>query len=401
MFYSFTYFTRPIADQSSCDSLPTPEFPKLYNKSSPITMASLLDQLRGLSTVDCDTLDAHVARIYGPFADCTSNQAIVLAEITKVDTDGKLIYQSLIDEVIPIAHWMSGNQTDATVEELAAELLAVGLALRFAPHLNGFIHIQTNPKWCYSTEKTVKNAERIMAHVKHLSPNFDTSRVCIKIPATWEGLQACRLLENRHSIATLATMVFSMEQVALAVDAGCRYVAPYVNELRVHLDATYTDANKDRAALFCGAAQRYCDEVASSTAATEAAHGSLNLQTQTHVMAASLTSVEEVMRLAGAVKHITVSPPLLTELEATPAAGWPGAGTVGAAAAITGPNGDALRLKELIGDQSQWRLAFTRAEAGESERKLGQAVGIFCDMQEQIERLVRKWDLMGKKAVSG
>lgn len=315
---------------------------------------------------------------------------------------------------------MFGKQTDATVEELAAELLAVGLALRFIPHLNGFIHIQTNPKWCYSTEKTVKNAQSqhtyptlsvvlaltnvasgIIAHVKHLSPDFDVSRVCIKIPATWEGLQACRELERRHSIATLATIVFSMEQVALAVDAGCRYIAPYVNELRVHFDATYTDANKDRAALFCGAAQRYCDEAASSASAAEPAHGSLNLQTQTQVMAASLTSVEEVMRLAGAVKHITVSPPLLTELEATPAAGWPGAGTVGAAAAITGPNGDVARLKDLIRDQSQWRLAFTRAEAGESERKLGQAIGIFCDMQEQIEKLVRKWDLTGNKSARG
>lgn len=88
-----------------------------------------------------------------------TTQAIVLSEITKTDANGKLIYQSLIDEIIPIAHWMFGKQTDATVEELAAELLAVGLALRFTPHLNGFIHIQTNPRWCYSTEKTVKNAE--------------------------------------------------------------------------------------------------------------------------------------------------------------------------------------------------------------------------------------------------
>ncbi|KAK3485571.1 uncharacterized protein B0T23DRAFT_326714 [Neurospora hispaniola] len=364
-------------------------------------MASLLNQLRGLTTVDCDTLDAHGEQHNTAIS--AENKAIVLAEITKLDANGKLIYQTLIDEIIPIAHWMFGNQTDATVEELASELLAVGLALRFIPHLNGFIHIQTNPKWCYSTEKTVKNAERIVAHLKHLAPDFDTSRICIKIPATWEGLQACRELERRHSIATLATIVFSMEQVALAVDAGCRYVAPYVNELRVHFDATYTDANKDRAALFCGAAQRYCDEVASSASAAEAAHGSLNLQMQTQVLAASLTSVEEVMRLAGAVKHITVSPPLLMELEATPAAGWPGASTVGAAAAITGSrvNGDAVRLRELVRDQSQWRLAFTRAEAGESERKLGQAIGIFCDMQDQIERLVRRWDLTGKKYARG
>lgn len=27
-----------------------------------------------------------------------------------------------------------------------------------------------------------------------------------------------------------------MEQVALAGDVGCRYVAPYVNELKVHFD---------------------------------------------------------------------------------------------------------------------------------------------------------------------
>lgn len=72
----------------------------------------------------------------------------------------------MIDEIIPIAHWMFGNQTDATVEELASELLAVGLALRFIPHLNGFIHIQTNPKWCYSTENTVKNAESKQAYTE-------------------------------------------------------------------------------------------------------------------------------------------------------------------------------------------------------------------------------------------
>ena len=27
-----------------------------------------------------------------------------------------------------------------------------------------------------------------------------------------------------------------MEQVALAGDVGCRYIAPYVNELKVHFD---------------------------------------------------------------------------------------------------------------------------------------------------------------------
>lgn len=81
-----------------------------------------------------------------------------------------------------------------------------------------------------------------MSHFKHLAPNYDTKRVCIKIPSTWEGMQACRELEKR-GIATLATAMFCMEQAALAGEVGCTYIAPYVNELKVHFDKKYV--------LFC------------------------------------------------------------------------------------------------------------------------------------------------------
>lgn len=71
--------------------------------------------------------------------------------------------------------------------------------------------------------------------MKILAPDLDPKRVCIKIPATWEGLQSCRILEDR-GIATLATTMFCMEQAALAADVKCTYIAPYVNELKVHLE---------------------------------------------------------------------------------------------------------------------------------------------------------------------
>jgi hypothetical protein len=35
----------------------------------------------------------------------------------------------------------------------------VGLSLRMAPHTTGYLHVQTNPKLSYSTQKTIKNAE--------------------------------------------------------------------------------------------------------------------------------------------------------------------------------------------------------------------------------------------------
>lgn len=46
---------------------------------------------------------------------------------------------------------------------------------------------------------------------------------------------ACRTLEE-GGVRTLATTLFSMPQAELAAEVGCTYVAPYVNELKVHFE---------------------------------------------------------------------------------------------------------------------------------------------------------------------
>ncbi|KAH6847571.1 hypothetical protein B0I37DRAFT_354298 [Chaetomium sp. MPI-CAGE-AT-0009] len=332
---------------------------------------SLLDHLRTLSAVDCDSLDADVAAKLGPFVDCTSNQAIAFAELTKVDDNGKPLHHKLITESLKTAHWLFGKQADATFEELAVELMMVGLSLRIAPHTTGYLHVQTNPKLAYSTEKTIKNAERIISHVKQLL-DIDTGRICIKIPSTWEGLQACRELEKR-GITTLATIIFSLEQTALAAAAGCRYIAPYVNELRVHFDPGYIDPSP--ALPFTGAAQAYLNAVPPNPSPSPSPAPAK----RTQVMAASLTSIEQVTQLAG-IAHITVPPPLLAELAATPAEGWAGMGRVG----------ERARMEKVVADEALWRMAFTRAEGGECERKLVQALNIFADVQDRLEALVRE-----------
>jgi transaldolase len=101
------------------------------------------------------------------------------------------------------------------------------------PYLTGRALVQTNPYHAYSTAATIANAKRIIAIYKAVLPSFPSNRVCIKIPSTWEGIAACRVLEQ-DGIVTLATTLFSLEQAALAADAGCTYIAPYVNELPVH-----------------------------------------------------------------------------------------------------------------------------------------------------------------------
>lgn len=105
------------------------------------------------------------------------------------------------------------------------------LAIPMLPHISSVIHIQANPEYAYSKEQTVKAGLRILSIFSHVDKKVDRDRVCIKIPSTWEGLQACKELESQ-CVKTLATTLFCLEQAILAAEADCHYVAPYLHELK-------------------------------------------------------------------------------------------------------------------------------------------------------------------------
>lgn len=155
------------------------------------------------------------------------------------------------------------------------------------------------------------------------------------------------------------------------------------------LGYSYVDAAP--ALPLCGAAQQYLS--------------SRNTARKAQVLAASLTSIEQVMQLAR-IQHITVSPPLLAELAATPAAGWPGAARIGEVVANTAAgmasgiappdlavNADrGAELDALVRDEGRWRMAFARAAGGAAAAKVVQAINIFADMQERLEEIARRAD---------
>ncbi|WVR09468.1 hypothetical protein IAU60_006535 [Kwoniella sp. DSM 27419] len=329
--------------------------------------SSLLDELRAQSQVDCDTLDAKVAEALGPFVDHTSNQAIAFGELQKPENAG------LIEQSLELTERLHGKHPEVTFEQLATEVMMVMLSAKMTPHITGFAHIQTNPYYSYSASDTIRNAERIIAIYSAVLPDFPSKRICIKIPSTWEGLQACRHLEA-NGVHTLATTLFSMEQVALAADAGCTYIAPYVNELQVHFVPGFVD--NDKGFDLCRAAQQYYTKIDAST----------------QVLPASLISIAEVMKLAG-VHHITVSPPLLAELASTSGAlASATTDTIAPSFKVNSEEGsfDTKALNELVKDESRWRMAYTRSKNGENDRKLSSAINIFANMQDGMEELVEQ-----------
>lgn len=137
----------------------------------------------------------------------------------------------------------------------------------------------------------------------------------------------------------------------------------------------YIDLHK--AFSFCREAQAYYDA---------------NNQ-RTRVLAASLTSVEEVLQLAG-VHHVTISPILAKELsffDATTA----NSSNLGEYFAITLPaeNLDPAKYSTILENESSWRLAFTRSGFGTSEGKITQAINYFSDFQEKLEELAGSYTI--------
>lgn len=323
-----------------------------------MTTRTGLDFLRTRTIVDCDTLDAQVTKTYGPFQDCTSNQAIAFGELSKPENAG-LILESMSE-----AGALLSRFEGVSVFSLAVEIAMVKLALKIAPHITGHIHIQTDPYYSYSTEKTIVNALRIVQLFQYLQPGFEQSRICIKIPATWEGLMACRTLELA-GVHTLATTLFTMSQAVLAAEAGCTYVAPYVNQLKVHFEPGFTDPNK--LLPLCVDIQKYYESV--------------NAKTQ--VLPASLTCTSEIYALAG-VQHITIAPGLLAQLAQPSSA--PEVQSLFDSG--VGPSGTASGVS-FINDESAYRLAFTRDLHGASEEKLLQAINLFCDMQDKLVQIMK------------
>ncbi|KAF4632516.1 hypothetical protein G7Y89_g5603 [Cudoniella acicularis] len=291
-------------------------------------------------------------------------QAIAYFELQKPE------HKEIIQKSIDFSKKLSDNYPGIPQKELAVEFAMVYLQLAIEKHISGFVHVQTNPYHSYDTDKMVSDSKRkaplsshhlvssqktgILLLFKELDPKFKTQRVCFKIPSTWEGLQACKILQAQ-GITTLATTLFTLEQAALAGEVGCHYIAPYVNELKVHFEPGFVDHNK--AQCLCLQAQRYYEKYGFNT----------------KVLPASLTSTDEIMTLVG-VNHITIAPGLLKELAEKQTEGLKVTSLFDEPGSVGGLGVEVGEKMEFGSDAGKYKIAFTRSGGGngEGERKLVQ-----------------------------
>ncbi|KAF7335405.1 Aldolase [Mycena venus] len=307
--------------------------------------STLLTQIRGLLTVDVDSMDPDVAARHSmpqKFCDMTSNQAIV---------HGQAALPARRDLLKAAVEYVGKKtpQESGTFEQEVVDVLTVLLAKEVYPHLTGNVHAQTSPSAAYDTEKTIKHASKLVA--LFADHGISQDRVCIKIPATPESLLACRELQA-GGIQTLATCLFSLPQAVAASQAGCTYVAPYFNELRVHFEpGVWVE----------------------------------KFESKTLVMPASIVTPKEVIALVSlSPDHLTLSGSILDALATLPAL---------APESFTSPDPPPdLRFDgQYLGDYLAYEGALLRETLAEPEvqRKLADALAIFGQKEQETRQLVK------------
>ncbi|KAF4950021.1 hypothetical protein FGADI_8467 [Fusarium gaditjirri] len=122
--------------------------------------------------------------------------------------------------------------------------LAVKLCERNIGLIKGRVLVQTSPSAAYNFQETLDHARLYVSEFE--KAGIPKNRDCIKIMATGPGLNAAKILQE-EGITTLGTGAFSIAQAVACSQAGCSYISPYYNDIRIHLNPSLWPDVKDPA----------------------------------------------------------------------------------------------------------------------------------------------------------
>ncbi|MBC7958002.1 MAG: transaldolase, partial [Cytophagales bacterium] len=172
-----------------------------------------LDQLKQFTTVVADTGNFKQLGAFAP-RDATTNPSLILKAVQQPD------YAPLLAETVA-AHRTRSH------EELVDEVL-VRFGREILKVVPGRVSTEVDARLSFDTACTVQRARRLMALYE--AAGIGRERVLIKIAATWEGIQAARILE-REGIHCNLTLLFSFCQAVACGEAGVRLISPFVGRI--------------------------------------------------------------------------------------------------------------------------------------------------------------------------
>ncbi|GMM36768.1 hypothetical protein DASC09_040930 [Saccharomycopsis crataegensis] len=205
----------------------------------PITNAatnSIYDAVAAVSNISLDTMSVEERDYFKSehgieFLNSTSNQGICFGNWLS-HPQNVVKAAKLVSESVSVPKSVSAPDFDEFVSKVIVQAIAVTGSLQ-SKGIKNCVLSQINPDLANDTEAIVKYATAIIN--AYAVVGVDKSKVIIKLPITWESMQAAKQL-TASGIQCLGTVCHTLEQAVLAAEAGCVAISPYVDDLGVNID---------------------------------------------------------------------------------------------------------------------------------------------------------------------
>lgn len=252
---------------------------------------SQYDQLSKLTTIVEDTGEINQIAAHKPYA-ATTNPSLVAKAADLPE------YASVVEDAIKYGKGKAVSQ-DAALS-ITRNYLFTQFGARILEHIPGDVSTEVDARLSFDVQGQIDTALELIKMYEESGISKD--RVLIKLATTWEGVEACRALEEM-GIRTNMTLLFSMAQAAAAAEAGAFLISPFVGRIldwyKAKEGREYS-ADEDPGVISVRNIYNYykcCDY-------------------KTIVMGASFRSKEEILALAGC-DRLTIAPKFIASMKDT------------------------------------------------------------------------------------
>ena len=306
-----------------------------------------LDQLKQYTTVVADTGDFQSIAQFLP-QDATTNPSLILKAVQKPE------YQPLFAATVQ-AHKGEpvGDIMNHVLVSFGSEILKI---------IPGRVSAEVDARLSFDTEATVEKAKTVIALFE--AKGIDRERILIKIAATWEGIQAAKILEAQ-GIHTNLTLMFSLAQAVACANANVTLISPFVGRIYDWFKkqtGTEYDASNDPGVESVRTIYNY--------------YKKFGIKTQ--VMGASFRNVGQIIGLAGC-DLLTISPDLLKQLQEM---------NEPVSAALNSENAQAQTIESLNQTEASFRLMLNNDPM--ANEKLAEGIRLFCVDTEKLVTLIEQ-----------
>ena len=243
--------------------------------------------------------------------------------------------------------------------------LIVFFGCEILKRIPGRVSTEVDARASFNTEETIQRAKRIIELYKE--SGILKERILIKIAATWEGIQAAKVLQSEGINCNL-TLLFSIEQAVACAQAKVKLISPFVGRVydwhKRAMGAQWNESqfggSKDPGVRFVQEIYFYFKKFKFST----------------EIMGASFRNISQIQHLAGC-DLLTISPELLHELQQL---------NLPLPRALSPEMADSMAIKEISLNESEFRLAMNTNEMAND--KLSQGIRSFCQDTLELEALL-------------